>query len=186
MILTSASKLSTIRTLRAGVLPYTVVRNSQGQDEVWYLIARDRKSIDWSDFGGGVKKYEYSLDAGFREFNEESRSVLGSVCKSPNALSSSAALVNKGISSVIMYPVDPNRLTDVSDMYSQYEWGPRGKQYNETDCIQWVSEHTFWALVHGQKYEYSKMWSVCRKFYSLCDRRELSLVLKRIHRLHYP
>ena len=63
--------LSKTYTRRAAVMPYTFDKDNR----LLFLVGKDKNSGDITDFGGGRKKYEYSLNAAIREFNEETSGV---------------------------------------------------------------------------------------------------------------
>ena len=71
-MLTSTSILGSIKTLRSGVIPYTI-----WNDELHFLFARHAATGELGDFGGGTKKYETALVAALREFKEESAQRAG-------------------------------------------------------------------------------------------------------------
>lgn len=57
--------------LRSGIIPY-VKRGG----EIYFLMGVHSETGDYSDFGGGVKKYENALSAALRECKEESRGII--------------------------------------------------------------------------------------------------------------
>lgn len=52
---------------RAGVIVYTVHNN-----ELYFLLGIDRRTREFTDFGGGCKQSETLLESAWREFGEES------------------------------------------------------------------------------------------------------------------
>lgn len=65
-----ANELENYRSKRAGILPFTV----KDQD-FHFLMGIDHLTKEWSDFGGGVKLRENTLEGAIREFKEESNNI---------------------------------------------------------------------------------------------------------------
>lgn len=82
-------ELATIKTVRSGVIPYRVVN-----DKLEFLFGRDTKYHEYTDFGGGIKRYEYALNGGLREFKEESSNIFGNIYDKSNLFNGSIAIVD--------------------------------------------------------------------------------------------
>jgi hypothetical protein len=59
----------TFKALRGGVIPYGYVPD---EGMYYYLLAIDRRSRQYTDLGGGIKKYEIPYQGALRELAEES------------------------------------------------------------------------------------------------------------------
>ena len=59
------------KTIRAGVIPYTLTN-----ENLYFLFGVDEASNDFTDFGGGVKTDEDCIEGAIREFKEETRVVV--------------------------------------------------------------------------------------------------------------
>jgi hypothetical protein len=193
MSLLPASKLSKVKTYRASVLPYTVLYDDDDIPKIYYLIARDKISGEWNDFGGGVKKNETVLEAGYREFQEESRNIFVSMYPSPNSLSMSAAIldIKSYKASVIFLPVKSDRITTTAKVFNDQGLRDQYKakrHYNEIDIVEWISEDVFWGLVQGKLYKSSRMWNRCRDFYNQWYTKDKNTAdtLVRVYKQYHP
>ncbi len=98
----TGSRLSSIRTIRAGVIPYRV---DPITGDLSFLLARHSSSKELGDFGGGVRKNESALEAAFREFSEETLGVFSEFYSEPEDLGLCLAFIDGGSMSVIFAPV---------------------------------------------------------------------------------
>ena len=57
---------------RAGIIPFII----DGRKNTYILLGKDKTSGNWSDLGGRSEDNETVLENAYREFLEESRSVL--------------------------------------------------------------------------------------------------------------
>ena len=78
MPFTLGAQLAQTKSTRASVLPY-VIKNDGNQRKIYFLFGIDRETGDITDLGGGVKRDEFSLEAGLREFREESDEIFGTI-----------------------------------------------------------------------------------------------------------
>jgi len=98
--LTVGSYLSTVYMKRSGIIPYYVNKNKT----IIFLLAIDRKSGDYTDFGGGVKQVETALLGAKREFVQETDGIYGA--PSLQHLASCPCLYDKSKSiSIIFFPL---------------------------------------------------------------------------------
>ena len=73
--LTVGAYLSTVYMKRSGVIPYYLDPKTK---KIIFLLAIDRRSGDYTDFGGGVKQTETALSGAKREFLQETNGIYGS------------------------------------------------------------------------------------------------------------
>ena len=108
-IITLGSYLAKVQTSRAAVIPYIV---KEGM--LFLLLGQDSESGDITDLGGGVKQYESTLEAAFREFEEESDEILGSL--RPNDFSCSVALLDNKMG-VLFIPLSERWYIDAPKIF---------------------------------------------------------------------
>jgi hypothetical protein len=156
----SASKLADIKTVRAGGIPYTI---SNGV--LYFLLARDGISKELGDFGGGVRKNELSLMAGFREFREETRGIFYGY-ESANDIAISLAVKDpEDKMAVIFIPVSNGWLEDAPKLFKEISSSKR--KFNEISDIVWVNESSFKDLIRGSgRRGMDVMWSKVRRFFN--------------------
>jgi hypothetical protein len=119
-MLTIGKCLSDIRLRRCGVIPYLLLR-----DQLWFLLARHRKTAEVGDLGGGIKKIETPLEGGIREFHEESRGIFLEVYRSPADMAACVTLVDPSDMAEIFVPVDPQWFSDAWDRFQEAGDVPR-------------------------------------------------------------
>ncbi len=154
-MLTIGKSLETIKTKRCGVIPYCIVpKNSVNNNELWFLMARHRDTGELGDLGGGVKQLETALDAGLREFHEESRHIFvdpaGTVAPI-NTVLSAITLIDRDDMAIIFLPIDIKWLVMAADKFSQTT--PIKKAWNEISEVVWVSQDTLTELIFSNPYD---------------------------------
>jgi hypothetical protein len=60
------------RRYRGGIIPYYIHNN-----DIHFCFGVDRKYNEYTDFGGGIKKNESTMEGSLREFHEESSESFG-------------------------------------------------------------------------------------------------------------
>jgi len=169
-----ASYLANRRTTRCGVIPYTVI-----DDTVHLCLARDKQTKELGDFGGGVRKNEAALEAGLREFSEESRNIFSQVCKSANDISTSLALVDGARMAIVFIPVESRWLHEAQPLFESK--GNIRKKSDEVSELVWVDEKKFEKLIYEdhQGNPPLVMWSKVQNFFRTCnDSTKLAKALK--------
>ena len=162
------SQLSTVKTDRCGVIPYTIIDN-----EVHFLFAEYSKSKELCDFGGGIRKTESSLTGGFREFLEESRSIFSDI-SSPNDLSHSVAIIDKRrLMALIFVYIDPAWYSTARTVFHSTSKVDLKKSSLEIEDIRWVKMTELAKLLWSDE-----MWERLRKFLRPVDRERLFSFLK--------
>jgi hypothetical protein len=170
-MITSASKLAEVKTTRCGVIPYTLVEQD-GNDTIYFLLARDRPTRELGDFGGGVRKSEFSLMAGLREGNEETRGIFCTALKSANNVCNNLAVIDGNKMAVIFVPIERKWLEDAPRLFLEKD--SNKKSANEVCEIVWVDEDKFKALIHKKSTPFDGiyderhdiMWKKVRNFFS--------------------
>ena len=151
--LTLASRLSHIKTDRAAVIPYIVMN-----DSIYFLLGIDDSSGDITDFGGGVKQYEYALSAAIREFKEESDEIFGTLYNDINRFSTNIALLDRRMS-VIFVPIDIKWYNTARQIFKEKNMNSIN---NEVSDIIWVNEDQFRQMAFSRD---SKLWIKLQRFY---------------------
>ncbi len=152
-IITLGSYLAKVRTSRAAVIPYIVKEGI-----LFLLLGQDSESGDITDLGGGVKQYESTLEAAFREFEEESDEILGSL--RPNDFSCSIALLDNKMG-VLFIPLSERWYIDAPKFFDSKKGLCKKKSHTEIDSLIWFCEEDFKELIQSQ----GKMWNKLQKFY---------------------
>ncbi len=160
---------------RGGVIPYCVVNG-----KIHFLLAKDSKYNQLSDFGGGVKQKENALTGGIREFREESNSIFDDEMYRINYFEESLALTDEKMS-IIFLPLEERWLKEARKRFDEKLLSPRSKKSAEVGGIKWVSQDTFKNLVYDKTNE--KVWSRIQNFMIRCssDFEKLCRALKIIY-----
>lgn len=156
-IITLGSHLAKVQTPRAAVVPY-VIKNG----EIFFLLGQDHQSGDITDLGGGVKKYESTLAAALREFEEESDEILGRL--HPNDFVCSVALLD-GQMGALFIPLSEKWYTDAPKLFEDRKKHQRKKTHSEIDHLIWFNAEEFQKISKPEASAKTKMWKRLRKFY---------------------
>jgi hypothetical protein len=164
--LTLGAHLARIKTARAAVVPYTILRDDSGRERLHFMFARDQESGEITDLGGGVKQYEFSLSAGLREFREESDEIFGALYDNINDLSLQVALVGERMS-VLFIPLSPEWYSIAPEMFQEKRKSPphsrsRKRSHNEVSELLWIDEVEFKRLISPRN---KQMWGMLKRFY---------------------
>lgn len=159
-MITTGSQLSNLKSLRGSVIPY-FIRKSDGK--IYFLFGIDWKTNDITCFGGGIKKTEYSLKGGIREFREETREIFNSEIYDINQKSCCVGLYTKQMS-VIFVPVKEEWHEKAVNMFMASETRENylKKGYNEISRVVWIEYSDFLSLLHPKD---RRMWGRIKKFY---------------------
>lgn len=199
MVLVFGSQLEGRKSSRAAIVPYTAVELKNGEMEMQFLLGVHADSGDLSDFGGGIKKYEFDVTGGIRELHEESKGIFANTI-TPNTVGTCVAayhpdpatrhrLWGDGGMSVIFVPVDKKWIDTAQSLFEQSELV--GGAYDEISKLVWLGETDFLDLIHnvGEKDPGGAytMWSRLRRFYSAIYTDELrSLLMTRYEWMNPP
>ncbi len=155
--ITLGSHLAKVQTPRAAVVPYVIM-----EGEIFFLLGQDHQSGDITDLGGGVKKYESTLAAALREFEEESDEILGRL--NPNDFVCSVALLNDQMG-VLFIPLTEKWYTDAPKLFEDRKKFQRKKTHSEIDRLIWFNKEDFQRITKPEASAKTKMWKRIRKFY---------------------
>lgn len=174
-MLTYAAYLARHKTSRGGVIPYTMK-----DGKIYFLLARHGESRDLGDFGGGIKKHEFSLNGSIREYIEETH---GMFSVSTNDLLDKLALVDGVNMSIVFVPVDQSWYQKAPSEFQKSKLCSAKKGSNEISEVVWIDENAFIRLVYGnEKYgrfgQREKLWTRIKKFFQKTDVRQMTHELK--------
>ena len=158
-MMTLALHLATLKTNRAGLIPYTIENGS-----IYFLLTRDKVSRELGDFGGGVRKTEVALTAALREFYEESHGIFSHIYKSANDISNKIAMVDGVKMAMVFVPLESRWITDAQKMFMANP--ATSKKSDEVSELVWVDEATFYSLIIGsvRKKTNDTLWTEIQKF----------------------
>lgn len=164
--LTIGTHLARIKTERAAVVPYLILRDINGNECIHFLFARDKITGEITDLGGGVKQHEFSLGAGFRELYEESDGVFGNLHNNINDHSLCIALVGDKMS-VLFVPIAIEWYDIAPKAFQKKRRSPlnhrsRKRSHNEVSELLWIDDFEFKKLISSHN---KQMWSFVRRFY---------------------
>lgn len=132
-----------IRPQRGGVIMY-----GKYEDEIYFGLAKDSKTHELTDFGGGIKYKNdgNSIVGALREFNEESLKIFEEI--SPNEIGNVTVIYGKNDILVFL----PIQNLDPIDINSRFEtrYSEHSELYSkepEVCGIVWVNYNEFWNLV---------------------------------------
>lgn len=142
---------------RAGVIPYTT-----SGDNIYYCVGVDKKSRDYTDFGGGFsrKRDGDPLEAAARELREES---LGVFTASVDRLRKSWA-VHNGEMLIIFCRYD---LTHVCNSVETFQQRVEKETDPEVDSIVWFHESEFYEKIRGTSFYFKVSDSLRPRIYSI-------------------
>lgn len=145
-MLTYGAYLADKRTSRCGIIPY-IQMMVDGQEKLYFLLAKDRETGEFGDFGGGVKKKETSLEGGVREFDEESRGIFRDIYKSVQDFANKPAAVNGTKMAIVFAPV-PFEWAARTNLRAKFVENTTTKRINnEIADFLWIDEQTFVNLI---------------------------------------
>lgn len=151
---------------RAACLPYTV-KNGR----LYFLLVVDKKSGDFADYGGGVKKHEFALDACLREFKEESGELFNNIYEKKEEMVDFVAMTRNNMSSIfIPMGCGWDHVVDILD------------PSNEVSRMVWIEEHHFKSMLANPK---SGIWSRIRNFYyPMVDEKNYKQLRRKLIAIH--
>lgn len=182
--------LAAVKTQRAAVIPY-MVRWVDSRPQLYFLLAQDRATSEWTDFGGGVKKFEYALETAYREFREESKEIFHQTLTCNSFASCVAVMDHRQVSCTIFVPLPTSwydhAIADFKRHGGMDKYRHR-KCYNEIRDIDWFSQTEFLSMIHGHQYSSRILWARCRHFYRThyMQSSHVRENLIRAYHYHYP
>jgi hypothetical protein len=157
-MLIQAFELEEIHLDRCGFIPYVIT-----EEGVFVLLAKHGASQELGDFGGGVRKDESSIQAGLREFYEE---TLGIFDLTKEDVGGNIAILNrKETMAIIFTPVSPIWLAKARTNFLEKVRDLKSSNEEITDVV-WVSFEAFIRLIYGGKIRgQNVMWSKIQRFF---------------------
>lgn len=171
--------LAKIRTDRCGFIPYVVK-----DDNLYFLMAKDSVHGDLTDMGGGVKKTEFALNGGAREFKEESIEIFEEKTYTDlNNLSNCISLINKELTMAILFiPVHEKWLLEAPKTFAQKRMRAKKKCEKEISELIWMSSKDFESQIFGKK---TNFWSKIRLFLQSTYSSEIEKALRMVYPSQY-
>jgi hypothetical protein len=173
---------------RAGIIPFAVHPETK---KLWFCLAKDSRSLELGDFGGGVKCYETPFSGAVREFNEE---TLGSFGLDYHYISKNSQFeIKRKNASIFFVKVPWEIVVDVIDIFRQmYKCvtsrnadckgsdgtdangiGDDGVKHEVCDIV-WINENTFNdLLITGQSGKHA-MWGKVKAILSSLNLSKIS------------
>ena len=191
MSFTLGAQLAQIKSARASVLPY-IVKNVKGKRKIYFLFGIDKESGDITDLGGGVKRDEFSLEAGLREFREESDEIFGNIYDHPNNYLRNIALSSNNMC-VLFIPLALEWYDSAIPLFERRKTIPfptidghtKKKSHCEIERLVWIDEDSFIELIQSRtgccqlpNICDHQLWSRLQKFYRRKINKELHEALK--------
>lgn len=176
-MITTSNNLSFLPLNRCGVIPYSYDSNT---GNLVYLLAKHKKTGELGDFGGGIKKNEFALLGGLREFKEESRGIFGNKYENTNNVVDKVVLLDNNMAIIFIY-IDQKWIQEANSLFintslttskeSDHRGTPKEKSYtsrnkysDEISELVWVNEFEFQRLVMGEKIRGNMMWKKIKIF----------------------
>jgi hypothetical protein len=170
---------------RAGIIPFAVHPETK---KLWFCLAKDSRSLELGDFGGGVKCYETPFSGAVREFNEE---TLGSFGLDYHYISKNSQFeIKRKNASIFFVKVPWEIVVDVIDIFRQmYKCvtsknteckesagdvtGDREVKHEVCDIV-WINENTFNdLLITGQSGKHA-LWGKVKAILSSLNLSKIS------------
>jgi len=145
--------------IRGSIIPYTYYKN-----DIYFLLGIDRKTNEYSDFGGGIKKKESLYNGTLRELEEELCGILKHEI-TKQTLRDSFALVNSKNTHVIFFVNVSNKwIPIIEDLFLKQLSKPlfQSKKYKELKRIEWIPLDEFINLINDNPE--NSMWKNLQHF----------------------
>jgi len=143
--------------IRGAIIPYT-----KKQDEIYVLMAIDRKTRELSDFGGGIKKNESVFDGTLRELKEESCNILNNSISKEHLRHSYVITNNMYTQCIFFVEIDPTWLYFISSLFQTQLTKYTSKKYRENIGVSWLHINIFNSYLKNDTY--TKLWPKLRSF----------------------
>jgi len=175
-------KLEGKKTIRAGVIPYTLTNQN-----LYFLFGVDELTSEFTDFGGGVKINEDCVEGAIREFKEETYEFLPkeNYDKNSEEFNKSIAITDEDRMTMIFLKVDSKWLTNSEKKF--FDNKKKSKlRYHEIKNIVWVSENELKKLIKNpfpnffDNKKKGVLWSKIRNFLEFYNNDEFYKSLKNI------
>ena len=164
---------------RAGLIPFTIrIDECTGNPTLYYLVAIDRKTREYADFGGGCKRGETFVDGALREFNEESCEIFNNVITKEDLLKSVVITDITRSNAIFFVQIKEWWLYNAERKFKEnqeHDFFNR-KKYNENIGIKWLSEDNFNKVSFNKTS--TNMWRKLQHFLiKNCSMKELKIYL---------
>lgn len=143
---------------RAGVIVYTMY-----EGRLYFLLGVDRKSGEYTDFGGGCKNGETLQQGAWREFHEESCGIFSILAE--NCLDNSIAVTTSKKDFAIFFIEAPTVLLNIAPpLFHHVQNGTvlKSRKCMENIAIEWVDDDDFQNMIYDT--DNKEMWSRIKGF----------------------
>lgn len=165
--------LASVKIPRCGVILISM-RNGI----MYFGLAKDKKTRELTDFGGGVKKSEFALAGALRELKEESRELFDI---NPNDCIDKIALVDNQINymGILFLPVNETLIDTLPEQFQKQNI--TNKNNDEISEVVWLDEYAFDNLIRPSPTYFRTnytLWCKIRKFLSSTYQQDTLRALK--------
>jgi len=167
-MITPGFSLNVLNNKRAGVIVYTVHNN-----ELYFLLGIDRRTREFTDFGGGCKQTETLVESAWREFIEETCGIFNNHLTIKD-LECSVAVTNSVRDTAIFFVYVPDKWishaeskfnSNLIDDEIQMNCNAIQRNTNvflENINVKWVKDSDFYNIAFNKKSQC--MWGRVQKF----------------------
>lgn len=175
--------LSEVYIKRVSVVPY-ILKN----DSLFFLLARDKNFGDITDLGGCSYSDESALEAGIREFKEESFNIFDKEHYNPNSYSLNLGIIhNRGGACTIFLAVKEKWLKIATKKFIKKKQNnpelSKKKGYDEISELIWFDEMSFDHLrkleidntstENQHTFSHFRLWKGVKNYYKNLDYQKL-------------
>lgn len=143
--------------IRSGVIPYTFFGN-----KIYFLLAIDANQREYTDFGGGCKMNETLIDAGFREFHEESCCMFASDITREDLLNSISISNHDRTRGIFFVYIEPYWMQKAKPTFSLCRSNSFKDCEKENSDVVWVDLFEFEMICYSE--EITGMWYDLKSF----------------------
>ncbi len=161
-----------LKTSRAGVIPYVIINNS-----IYFLLGVDNRTKELTDFGGGVKASENSIEGAIREFREETNSIFGKKMYSEGAFSDCITVSDCVKMTILFKKIDKKWIANASRKFYFRTKYTQGLRYQEIDKLLWIHEMDFRTMVRHNNLNFI-LWEKIRRFLKMYNNNSFYDILR--------
>ena len=158
MIIPGYKIKKTARFIRAGIIPYIINRKDKN---IHILLAKDRKTMEICDFGGGIKKHESCFEGALREFNEETCGIFNDEITIENLFNSIAICNRKSTHVLFFVSVNPDWYYFAKNKFHKSIRCQTNKECIENSSIFWMEYRDFLQKLQDNEVV---IWNRFKKF----------------------
>lgn len=146
-----SEEILNLKTVRSGIIPFTFFN-----DHLRFCLAKDSRTGELGDFGGGVKRGEVSITGGIRELTEESNGIFCNI-NFDYTVGHGISLIDKYYKkmAIFLVYVDPPMISQSCKCFTPSE---------EISDIVWVTEEELYVLIYGRDCLKGVMWKKISSF----------------------